>query len=482
MKDTYDVLVIGAGPGGYVAAIRAAQLGKSVGVVEKRDTLGGTCLNIGCIPSKALLDSSELYSRISNESREHGIGVSDVSVDLPVMHGRKQAVVDRLTGGVAALIKARKIDVIPGMATLSGNGEVEVSFSGARTTIKATHIIIATGSEPVELPFLPFDGKSIVSSTEALEFEAVPKELVIGGAGAIGLELGSVWNRLGSNVTVVEIMEEILPGWDAGLAKTMRRELKKQGFTFLLGHKVTGATPGKGRAKTTVAVETNKGTTIDLKADKVLVAVGRKPYTEGLGMEVAGVKLEDGGPRIAVDDRFQTSASGIFAIGDVIRGPMLAHKAEEEGVAVAEIIAGGSGHVNYNAVPGVVYTWPEGACVGRTEEHLKAAGVDYRSGSFNFGANGRALAMSSPAGFVKILADATTDRVLGAHIVGPWASDLISELVTTIEYGGSSEDVARIVHAHPTLPEAVKEAAKGAGDAAKEAVNEAATKVKEATE
>jgi len=459
MKDSYDVLVIGGGPGGYVAAIRAAQLGRDVAVVEKRPALGGTCLNIGCIPSKALLDSSELYSRLTKEAGEHGIQVTNSDIDLATMHARKQAVVDRLTGGVASLMKANRIEVIAGRATLLGGLSVGVTNGTKTQTVTAGHIIIATGSEPVELPFLPFDGRHVVSSTEALEFDSIPSELVVVGAGAIGLELGSVWNRLGSNVTVIEIMGEILPGWDEGLAKALRRELKKQGMTFLLGHKVTGATPGRGRARTTVHVQTGAGDALDLKADKVLVAVGRRPFTEGLGLDAGGVQLDGDGPRIGVDEKFRTTATNIYAIGDVIRGPMLAHKAEEEGIAVAENICGGSGHVNYNAVPGVVYTWPEGAYVGRTEEDLRRDQVEYRVGSYSFGANGRALAMSSSAGFVKILAHSRTDEVLGAHIVGPWASDLISELVTTIEFGGSAEDIARTMHAHPTLPEAVKEAA-----------------------
>lgn len=462
MSDTaqYDIVVIGAGPGGYVAAIRAAQLGFSVAVVEKRATLGGTCLNIGCIPSKALLDSSELYARIGSQTAEHGIEVEGVKADLVAMQKRKQAIVDRLTGGVAQLFKARKVTAYTGTARLAGAGSVVVSSDGSdAVTLGAKHIILASGSEPVELPFLPFNGKTVVSSTEALAFTTTPRTLVVVGAGAIGLELGSVWNRMGSTVIVVEIMPEILPGWDIQLARTLRRELAKQGIIFKLAHKVTGVTTGKGRTAATVEVAGPSGDSIGIKANRVLVAVGRRPFTDGLGLQEHGVRMEERTGRVVVDEDFRTSAGGIYAIGDIIHGPMLAHKAEEEGVAVAEIIAGKPGHVNYNAIPGVVYSWPEAAFVGRTEEQLKNDGVAYRSGTFNFAANGRALAMSSGAGFVKVLADKESDRLLGAHIVGPWASDLISELVTTMEFGGSAEDVARITHAHPTLSEAVKEAA-----------------------
>jgi dihydrolipoyl dehydrogenase len=460
VKDSqhFDIIVIGAGPGGYVAAIRAAQLGFSVAMVEKRETLGGTCLNIGCIPSKALLDSSELFAKTNSELSEHGIGVETVTLDVATMQKRKQSVVDRLTGGVAKLMKARKITVLTGTARLA-DGRTVIVTGHSEETITGKHIILATGSESVELPFLKFDGKTVVSSTEALGFESVPKDLVVVGAGAIGLELGSVWNRLGSAVTIVEIMTEILPGWDAGLARTLRRELTKQGMRFKLGHKVTSVKPGKGRAQATVTVSGPNDEAIELKADKVLVAVGRKPYTKGLGLEAIGVVTEERSGRVTVDDHYQTSVSGVYAIGDIIPGPMLAHKAEEEGVAVAEIIAGKPGHVNDDAIPGVVYTWPEAAFVGRTEEQLRNDGIPFRAGSFNFAANGRALAMTAAGGFVKLLADERTDRLLGAHIVGPWASDLIGELVTVIEFGGSAKDIARTVHAHPTLAEAVKEAA-----------------------
>lgn len=463
MSDTqhFDIVVIGAGPGGYVAAIRAAQLGFSVAVVEKGPTLGGTCLNIGCIPSKALLDSSELFARTGSELSEHGIGVENITLDLPAMQERKQSVVDQLTSGVARLLKARKVAVFTGAARLTDSRTVMVAEGGGgdEKTITAEHIVLATGSESIELPFLKFDGRTVVSSTEALEFESVPKELLLVGAGAIGLELGSVWNRLGSAVTVVEIMGEILPGWDLQLAKTLRRELTKQGLEFKLGHKVTGMKPGKGRGRATVKVAGPEGESIEIKADKILVAVGRRPHTEGLGLDAVGVATEEPGGRVTVDDRYQTSVAGLYAIGDIIHGPMLAHKAQDEGIAVAEIIAGKPGHVNYNAIPGVVYTWPEAAFVGETEEQLESAGIAYRAGSFNFAGNGRALAMTAGSGFVKLLADEKSDRLLGAHIVGPWASDLISELVTVIEFGGSAEDVARIAHAHPTLAEAVKEAA-----------------------
>jgi dihydrolipoamide dehydrogenase len=463
LAEAYDVLILGAGPGGYVAAIRAAQLGLKTGIVEKRAAsdgkplLGGTCLNVGCIPSKALLDSSELYAKATGEFADHGITVSTPKLDIPKMIARKQGVVDKMTGGLNGLMKGRKVDVIGGSARLAGEGKVTVTGSdGKETTLEAESIVLATGSEPVELPFLPFDGDYVVSSTEALEFDSVPDEMVVVGAGAIGLELGSVWSRLGAKVTVVEIMKDILPGWDPQVAKIMRRELKSQGIEFLLGHKVTGLAKGKKKG---VAVEDPDGKSITVPAKKVLVAVGRRPYYDGLGLDEAGVKTDEKTRRIAVDEHFQTSVANVFAIGDLIHGPMLAHKAEDEGVAVAEIIAGLAGHVNYGTIPGVVYTWPEAATVGKSEEDLKSEGVAYRKGSFNFGGNGRAVAMASTGGFVKILADEETDRVLGAQIVGPWASDLISEIVAVMEFGGSAEDIGRIVHAHPTLTEAVKEAA-----------------------
>ena len=463
MADRYDVLILGAGPGGYVAALRAAQLGMRTGIVEKRSStdgktvLGGTCLNVGCIPSKALLDSSELYAKAVHEFADHGIGVPTPKLDIPRMLERKQGVVDKMTGGLNGLMKGRKVDVIPGTARLVSKGTVAVTDAqGKESTLEADSIILATGSVPIELPFLPFDGDYVVSSTEALKFPSVPKEMVVVGAGAIGLELGSVWARLGAKVTVIEIMKDILPGWDKQVAKVMKRELGNQGLEFLLGHKVTGLAKGKKKG---VTVEDADGKQITVPADRILVAVGRRPYYDGLGLEEAGVATDDRTRRIGVDGHLQTSVEGVFAIGDLIHGPMLAHKAEDEGVAAAEIIAGHAGHVNYGTIPGVVYTWPEAATVGKSEEQLKDEGVTYKKGSFNFGGNGRAVAMASTGGFVKILADAETDRVLGAQIVGPWASDLISEIVAVMEFGGSSEDIARTVHAHPTLTEAVKEAA-----------------------
>ena len=458
MADTtsFDLIVIGGGPGGYVAAIRAAQLGMSVSLIEKRSTLGGTCLNVGCIPSKALLDSSELYSRINREAAEHGISVDKTAINVAEMMKRKDAVVKKLVNGVGGLVKANKITVTHGTAKLAGSGSVSVTGeSGDATTFTADSIVIATGSAPVELPFLAYNGKTIVSSTEAIAFREVPGKLVVVGAGAIGLELGSVWARLGSDVSVVEIMPEILPGWDAQLARTLRRELTNEGIAFHLGTKVTGFTDKKSGV--TLTAEGRDGKAVTFDADRVLVAVGRKPYTDGLGLDSAGVAVDKN--RIVIDDQFRTNVAGVYAIGDVARGPMLAHKAEDEGIAVAEIIVGKPGHVNYDAIPNVVYTWPEVAAVGPTEDELKERGVEYRSGSFSFAANGRALAMSAPAGFAKILAEKNTDRVLAAHIIGPWASDLIGEIVTTIEYGGSAEDIARTCHAHPTLSETVKEAA-----------------------
>jgi dihydrolipoamide dehydrogenase len=482
----YDLVVVGAGPGGYVAAIRGAQLGLRTAIVEKWNTLGGTCLNIGCIPSKALLDSSEFYYRAKTDASSHGFTFSGLELDLGALHKKKAEVVKRLVSGVSQLMKSNKIDVYTGRGALVDAGTVRVTpggvpagSSGAATTsgdgskptaasggsdspdspqdIQARNVILASGSVPAELPFLPFDGERIVSSKDALEFDEVPEELVVVGAGAIGLELGSVWARLGSKVSVVEIMPEILPTMDAGLGKAMRRELKKQGLDIQLETKVTGARNDEKSGKTILTATAKDGSEKEFPADKVLVAVGRQPYTEGLGAEELGLAFD--GKRIAVDQHYRTNVDGVYAIGDLIAGPMLAHKAEDEGIAAAEIIAGRAGHVNYEAIPNVVYTAPEVASVGKTEEQLKEEGIEYRTGSFPFQANGRALAMDSRAGFVKILADAETDRILGVHILGPMASDLIAEAVTAMEFSASAEDLARTVHAHPTLPEAVKEAA-----------------------
>jgi dihydrolipoamide dehydrogenase len=453
--ETYDVIVVGAGPGGYVAAIRAAQLDKRVCLVDKRSSLGGTCLNIGCIPSKALLDSSEQYAKAQNELSDAGIEVSEVKLNLSVMMKRKASVVKKLTGGVAGLMKANNVDVVTGTGRLESESTVAVTTDDGEKKLEGKAVILATGSEPVELPFLPFDGKHVVSSEDALSFESVPEELLVVGAGIIGLEMGSVWARLGSKVTVIELLDTALPGWDADVSKLMKRELGKQSLEIHLSTKVNDYEVKKG--KVTLKAEDSKGNAVSFAGDKALVAVGRRPYTEGLGLEDLQIKTEKG--RVVVDEEYRTNKPGIYAIGDIIHGPMLAHKAEDEGIAVAEIIAGKPGHVNYDAIPGVVYTWPEAAMVGKTEQQLKDEGIEYRAGKFPFAANGRALAMDSSSGFVKILADASTDRVLGVHIVGPWASDLISETVTVMEFGGSAEDIARTVHAHPTLTEAVKEAA-----------------------
>lgn len=460
-ETSFDVIVIGAGPGGYFAAIRAAQLGMHTAIVEKWETAGGTCLNIGCIPSKALLDSSEFYQKIGTEAQAHGIGTGPLELDLAVLMKRKEKVVRQLTDGVAGLLKSNSIVTFRGVGRLTGNGEVEVApahgeGNGEGKHISATHIILATGSVSAALPNLPFDGTQIVSSTEALSFEKVPERLVVVGGGAIGLELGSVWSRLGASVQVVELMPQILPGWDGKLARTLERLLVKQGMAISTSTKITGVEKTKKAVALTAVDKSAKESTFE--ADVVLVAVGRTPHTEGLGLEEAGVHTDERG-RIEIDERFQTSAAGVYAIGDVVRGPMLAHKAEDEGMAVAELIAGKAGHVNYEAIPGVVYTWPEAAFVGKTEEQLKENGIAYRAGSFNFRANGRALAAESADGFIKVLADERTDRVLGVHILGPWASDLISEAVTVMEFDGSAEDIARTVHAHPTLTEVLREAA-----------------------
>jgi dihydrolipoamide dehydrogenase len=453
MSDSFDVVVIGSGPGGYVCAIRAAQLGLKVACVEKRPTLGGTCLNIGCIPSKALLQSSEEFEKTKHALADHGVLVEGVRLDLDRMQARKAEVVNANTKGVEFLFRKNKVAWLKGAGRITGPGSVDVD--GKTYSTKA--IVIATGSESVPLPGVPVDEKQIVTSTGALELDKVPGHLVVIGGGVIGLELGSVWRRLGAEVTVVEFLDRIVPGMDTEIATAFQRILQKQGIRFRLSTKVTGAAVAE--TGVTLTVESVKGGAAEtIAADVVLLSIGRRPYTEGLGLEEAGVELDDR-KRVKVDPHYATNIPGIYAIGDVIAGPMLAHKAEEEGVAVAEILAGQAGHVNYSAIPGVVYTWPEVASVGQTEEELKAGGIAYTAGKFPFTANGRARAMGDTDGFVKILADKATDRLLGAHVLGPDAGTLIAELTTAIEFGASAEDVARICHAHPTLSEAVKEAA-----------------------
>jgi dihydrolipoamide dehydrogenase len=454
----YDLVVIGGGPGGYVAAIRAAQLGMKVACVEKRATLGGTCLNVGCIPSKALLNSSEKFVEAQHELAAHGVEVSGVKLDLKTMLARKDKVVADLTGGIAFLFKKHKVDYIQGGGAIEGAGAVRVTpETGKPRTLTTEDILIATGSESTPLPGVEIDEKQIVTSTGALALNKVPKHLVVIGAGYIGLEMASVWGRLGAKVTCVEFLDRITPGMDGEVAKQFQRILQKQGMEFKLGTKVTGAKAMRNGV--TLSLEPAKGGDgTELKCDVVLVAIGRRPYTEGLGLEKAGVETNERG-FIKIDDHFRTTAAGIYAIGDCVPGPMLAHKAEDEGVVCAEIISGQSGHVNYDAIPGIVYTWPEVAAVGKTEEALKEAGIAYKTGKFPFTANSRARANGLTDGFVKILADAKTDRVLGAHIIGADAGNMIHEIVAAMEFGGAAEDIARICHAHPTLNEAVKEAA-----------------------
>ena len=455
---SYDLVVIGTGPGGYVCAIRAAQLGLKTAVVEKRRTHGGTCLNIGCIPSKALLQASEEFAAARGQFGAMGIEVGEPKLDLSRMMAFKQEGVDGNVKGVEFLLKKNKVDAVFGTARIAAPGQVEVrSEDGSNQVLETKAIVIATGSDVTRLPGVAIDEKVVVSSTGALELERVPGRLVVIGAGVIGLELGSVWRRLGSEVVVVEYLDRILPGMDADVAKQFQRILQKQGMQFRLSQKVTKAdVTDKGA---TLTVEPAAGGAAEtLEADVVLVAVGRVPYTEGLGLDHVGVQTDPKG-RILTDNLFSTNVTGIYAIGDVIAGPMLAHKAEDEGVAVAEIIAGRAGHVNYDVIPNVVYTYPEVASVGKTEEELKAAGIAYNAGKFPFTANGRAKVNHTTDGFVKILADAKTDRVLGAHIVGPDAGTLIHEIAVGMEFGASSEDIARTCHAHPTLAEAVKEAA-----------------------
>jgi dihydrolipoamide dehydrogenase len=451
--ETYDLVVIGAGPGGYVCAIRAAQLGMKVACVEKRATLGGTCLNVGCIPSKALLQASEKFHEAGHGLAAFGVKVGKVELDLPAMMAHKDKVVDANVKGVEFLFKKNKVEWVKGAARIAGAGQVVV---GDRT-LSARAIVIATGSEVAPLRGIDIDETRIVSSTGALTLGVVPKAMAVIGGGVIGLEMASVWQRLGAKVTVIEFLDRILPGMDGEVSKQSQRILARQGIEFRLSTKVTGAKPTKSGV--TLALQPAAGgDASELAVDIVLVAVGRRPHVEGLGLAEAGVALDDKG-RIATDAHFETSVKGIYAIGDAIAGPMLAHKAEDEGVAVAEILAGQKPHVNYDAIPGVVYTWPEIAAVGATEEQLKTSGVAYRVGKFPFTANGRARAMNMTDGFVKILADTATDRVLGVHIVGPNAGDLIAELALAMEFGASAEDIARTCHAHPTLNETVKEAA-----------------------
>jgi dihydrolipoamide dehydrogenase len=454
----FDVLVIGAGPGGYVGAIRAAQLGLRTACVEKAPTLGGTCLNIGCIPSKALLDSSEWFSQAAHKFAHHGIACDGLRLDLPAMMSRKDTVVKGLTQGIVGLFKKNRVTRLEGHARFRDAQTVEIiGNDGTPQLVQAGAIIIATGSEPIELPSLPFDGERIISSTEALSLSAVPQHLVVVGGGAIGLELGSVWLRLGAKVTVVELLPRLIPGVaDAQIASVLQRVLTKQGITFMLGARVAQGDVRDGHVSLTI--ENDKGQRDELTADRVLVAVGRKAYATGLNAAEVGVAFDDRG-RIVVDKHYQTSVPGVYAIGDVIAGPMLAHKAEEEGVALAERLAGQAGHVNYEVIPGVVYTWPEVATVGLSEEAAKSSEIQYKVGTFFFLANGRARCLDDTDGIVKIIADAKTDRVLGVHIVGPRASDLIAEAVMAMEFGAAAEDIARTMHAHPTLPETLREAA-----------------------
>jgi dihydrolipoamide dehydrogenase len=458
---TYDLVVIGTGPGGYVCAIRAAQLGMKVAVVEKNATLGGTCLNIGCMPSKALLYASEMFEEAGHSFAKMGVSVPAPKLDLPSMMNFKQQGIDGNVKGVEFLMKKNKIDVISGKGKILGAGKVEVSGGGKTQIVETKNIVIATGSDVAKLKGIEIDEKRIVSSTGALSLDKVPGKLLIVGAGVIGLELGSVWHRLGAQVTVVEFLDRILPGMDGEVAKQFQRILEKQGFAFKLGAKVTGVdTSGK---MLVAQVEPAAGGTVEkLEADVVLVCIGRVPYTDGLGLKEAGVALDNRG-RVQIDAHFSTSVKGISAIGDVVAGPMLAHKAEDEGVAVSEILAGQAGHVNYDVIPGVVYTTPEVSAVGKTEEELKQAGVVYTVGKFPFTANGRSKVNQTTDGFVKVLADAKTDRVLGVHIVGREAGEMIHEAAVLMEFGGSAEDLARTCHAHPTRSEAIKEAALAVG-------------------
>ncbi|EZH72110.1 dihydrolipoamide dehydrogenase [Aquimarina atlantica] len=460
---TYDVAVIGSGPGGYVAAIRCAQLGMKTAIIEKYSTLGGTCLNVGCIPSKALLDSSHHYEHAVKHFADHGIEIpGDIKINLEKMIARKQTVVDQTCDGVSFLMKKNKIDVFEGVGSFKDATHIDITKTdGAVETIEAKNTIIATGSKPSTLPFIKIDKKRVITSTEALKLKEVPKHLIIIGGGVIGLELGQVYRRLGAEVSVIEYMDRIIPGMDKALSRELQKVMKKQKSKIYTSHKVTGVSVSGDEV--TVTADDKKGNPVEFKGDYCLVSVGRRPYTDGLNVEAAGVKLNDRG-QVEVNDHLQTSASNIYAIGDVIKGAMLAHKAEEEGVFVAETLAGQKPHIDYNLIPGVVYTWPEVAAVGKTEEELKEAGVQYKSGQFSFRALGRSRASGDLDGFVKILADEVTDEVLGVHMIGARCADIIAEAVTAMEFRASAEDISRMSHAHPTFTEAVKEAALAATD------------------
>ena len=457
MEENFDLIIIGGGPGGYVCAIRAAQLGLKVGCIEARGTLGGTCLNVGCIPSKSLLNSSELFSKAKNHFDSIGIETKDVKLNLKKMMSNKDKSVQILTKGVEFLFKKNKVSYIKGKGVLFSKNDVVVYQGGKKESFKTKNIVIATGSSSVSLPGINIDEKNVISSTGALSLEQVPKNLVVIGGGYIGLEMGSVWSRLGSNVSVIEFLDHITPGMDREVSNEFQKILTKQGIKFNLNCKVTSVENLSNKLKVEF-INNKKNTTESLECDKVLVSTGRKPYTEGLNLSKIGVKRDKAG-RIEVNNRFQSSISNIYAIGDVIKGPMLAHKAEEEGIAVAEILAGQHGHVNYDVIPGVIYTSPEVATVGKTEEELKKLNISYKIGKFPFLANSRAKVNNESDGFVKILADAKTDKVLGVHIIGPHCGDMIAEMGLAMEFGASSEDIARTCHAHPTHTEAIKEAA-----------------------
>jgi dihydrolipoamide dehydrogenase len=457
----YDVTIIGSGPGGYVAAIRCAQLGMKTAIVEKYATLGGTCLNVGCIPSKALLDSSEHFHNAKNYFSTHGIELSNLKVNLKQMIARKNDVVKQTIGGIDFLMKKNKIDVIHGHATFEDKNTIIVSGEQKETKVESKNVIIATGSKPAALPFVKLDKKRVITSTEALNLKSVPKHMIVIGGGVIGMELGSVYARLGAKVSVLEFMDSLIPTMDRTMGKELQKSLKKIGFEIFLKHKVTSVE--SNGAKVTVEAEDSKNNTITLQGDYCLVSIGRKPYTEGLGLENIGVKLNDRG-QIEVDEHLKTNIEGIYAIGDVVKGAMLAHKAEEEGVFAAETIAGQKPHINYLLIPGVVYTWPEVASVGYTEEQLKEKQVPYKSGSFPFKASGRARASMDTDGLIKVLAHQETDEILGAHMIGPRAADLIAEAVVAMEYRASAEDITRMSHAHPTFTESFKEACLAATD------------------